>query len=181
VFTMDGKRLLSGSRDRAMKLINAENGQLIDDINKLLEPVICFSRHPKQDLIAYGGELGNTRIYRISDNQGRTAANNDVNLVREFERQPAPIYSVAFSPDGELLAVGGTSGDVRIYKTADGSRTATLKGHTGAVFAIQWHPSQPRVITAGFDGKVRIFNPATGELQKEFVPVQIEDSRIAAK
>src|SRR5439155_11370154 len=40
-FTLDGKRLLSGSRDRAMKLINVANGQFIDDINKLLESVLC--------------------------------------------------------------------------------------------------------------------------------------------
>jgi len=52
-FTVDGKRLLSGSRDRAMKLINVGNGQFIDDINKLLENVLCMARHPTQDLVAY--------------------------------------------------------------------------------------------------------------------------------
>ena len=181
VFTLDGKRLLSGGRDRAMKLINVESGQFIDDINKLLEPVVCFSRHPKQDLIAYGGALGNTRVYKISDNQQRTAANNDNNLVKEFERQAAPIYSIAYSPDGGRLAVGSIGGDVRIYQTSDAARTATLNGHAGAVFSINWHPAAPEIFTAGFDGKVRVFNPENGELLREFIPVPIEESKVAAK
>ena len=106
-FTKDGKRLMSGSRDKAMKLIDATNGQLIDDVNKLLEPILCFARNPKEDIVAYGGSLGITRIYKMSDNQQRTAANNDVNMLKVFERQPGPIRSVAYSPDGTLVAVGG--------------------------------------------------------------------------
>ena len=180
-FTVDGKRVLSGSRDSAMKLINVENGQFIDDINKLLEPVLCFSRHPKEDQIAYGGELGNARIYKISDNQGRTAANNDKNLVKELERQPGPVYSIAFSPDGNQVAVGSTASEVKIYKT-DGSPVATLKGHEGAVFTIAWHPVKPVIFTAGYEGKVRMFNSTNGEPVKTFVPFPIDETKsVAAK
>ena len=42
-WTLDGKRILSGSRDKAMKLIDASNGQFIDDVNKLLEGVTTLS------------------------------------------------------------------------------------------------------------------------------------------
>lgn len=180
-FTADGKRLLSGSRDRAMKLIDIGNGQLIDDINKLIEPVQCFSRHPKLDQVAYGGELGNARIYKISDNQGRTAANNDNNLVKEFERQPGPVYSIAFSPDGNQVAVGSVGSEVRIYK-AEGPLAATLKEHEGAIFAIAWHPTRAEILTAGYEGKIRVFDPSTGKLIKSFVPFPIEKSdHVAAR
>jgi WD40 repeat protein len=60
-FTVDGTRLLTGSRDRAMKLINVANGQFIDDINKLLEGV-CIARHPKEDIVAYGGDWGRREL-----------------------------------------------------------------------------------------------------------------------
>ncbi|HXG46102.1 MAG TPA: c-type cytochrome domain-containing protein [Methylomirabilota bacterium] len=173
-FTTNGARLLSGSRDRAMKLIDAATGQFIDDINKLLEPVQCFARHPRADLVAYGGEMGGTRIYRISDNQGRTAANNDVNLVKELERLPGPVCAVAFSPDGETLAIGGMAPEVRLHAAKDGQRKATLKGHEGAIFALTFHPASNWVATAGFDGSIRIYETDKGELVSRFssVPVQ---------
>jgi WD40 repeat protein len=173
-WTMDGKRLLTGSRDRAVKLIDAASGQFIDDINKLLEGVMCFSRHPKEDVIAYGGELGTARIYKISDNQGRTAANNDVNLVREFERLPGPVQTIAYSPDGQTLAVGGAGAEVRLFKVKDGQRATTLKGHEGAIFTVAFHPKQNHIATGGFDGKVRIYEAAKGELMKAFVPVPLK-------
>ena len=179
-FTVDGKRLLSGSRDRAMKLINVANGQFIDDINKLLENVLCMARHPKEDIVAYGGDLGTPRIYKISDNQGRTAANNDVNLVREFERQPGPVCSIAYSPDGNSIAVGNVDGEVRIYKTSDGSRLATLKENHGAVFALKFHPTKNQLVTGGYDGKVRIFEVPEGKLVTAFNPVPIKDVGNAA-
>jgi len=128
-FTVNGKRLLSGSRDKAMKLIDASNGQFIDDINKLLEGVSCFARHPKEDVVAYGGDLGTTRIYKISDNQGRTAANADVNLVKELERLPGPVHAISYSADGNMLAVGGVSGEIRLFNSKDGKKLSTLKGH----------------------------------------------------
>ncbi len=173
-WTSDGKRLLSGSRDRAMKLINVADGQFIDDINKLLEPVVCMARHPKEDWAAYGGAEGGVRIYRMKENQERTAGNNDVNLVREFERQTGPVQSVAFSPDGSLLAVGGTGGEVRLYKTADGARASTLGDLGGAVFALAFTPDGKRLFTGGFDGLVRVFDPANGHLQAVFTPVPMD-------
>ena len=157
-----------------MKLIDASNGQFIDDINKLLEGVLCFARHPKDDLVVYGGDLGVTRIYKIAENQGRTAANNDVNLKKEFERLPGPVHAVAYSPDGDAIAVGGVSSEVRLYNVKDAKRSATLKGHEGAIFAINFHPQTNQIVTAGFDGKVRIYDSTSGQLIKAFVPVPIK-------
>lgn len=177
-WTVDGKRILSGSRDRAMKLIDAANGQFIDDVNKLLEGVLCFARHPKEDIIAYGGDMGVTRTYRMAENQGRTAANNDSNLQKEFERMPGPVQAIAYSPDGGLLAVGatgagGAGGEARLFQAKDGKRVAVLKGHDGAVFALAFHPTTNWVLTAGFEGRVRVFETSKGALVDSFLPVPV--------
>jgi WD40 repeat protein len=180
-FTVDGKRVLSGSRDRAMKLISAANAQFIDDINKLLENVICFARHPKEDIVTYGGDQGSVRTYKMQENQGRTAANNDVNLVREYERQPAAVHAVCYSPDAALLAVGGASDEIRIYKTSDGSRAGTAKGFSGAIFALTAHPSKPLLAAGGFDGKVHIYTLPNGGETNSFMPFRIKNKAVAAR
>ena len=172
-WTTNGQRILSGSRDRAMKLIDAKTGQFIDDINKLLEGVLCFARHPKEDLVAYGGDLGVTRIYKISENQGRTAANNDSNLTKEFERMPGAVQAIAYAPDGGTVCVGSVGGEARIFNTTDRKRVASLKGHEGAIFAIAYNPSTNQVVTGGYDGRLRVFETGKGELVRSFVPVPL--------
>ena len=173
-WTMDGKRILSGSRDKAMKLIDASNGQFIDDINKLLEGVVCFARHPKEDVVVYGGDMGVTRAYKMAENQGRTAANNDSNLQKEFERMPGPVQAIAYSPDGTNICVGGVGGEARVFNVGDKKRVATLKGHDGAIFAIAYQPGTNHVVTGGFDGRLRVFEAAKGEMVRSFVPVPLK-------
>ena len=173
-WTTNGQRILSGSRDKAMKLIDAANGQFIDDINKLLEGVVCFARHPKDDIVAYGGDMGVSRTYKIAENQGRTAANNDSNLQKEFERMPGPVQAIAYGPDGTNICVGSIGGEARIFNTTDKKRVATLKGHDGAIFAIAFHPATNQVVTGGFEGRLRVFETAKGELVRTFVPVPLK-------
>lgn len=179
-FSVDGKRVLSGSRDRAMKLVNAANAQLIDDINKLLEPVICMSRHPKEDVIAYGGDMGGVRTYRMQENQGRTAANNDVNLVREYERQSGAVHAICYTPDGAHLAVGGAADEIHIYKTADGARVGIGKGFIGAIFALSAHPSKPLLAAGGFDGKIHVYTVPDGKETNSFTPFPIRAKPVAS-
>ncbi len=172
-FTIDGKRVLTGSRDMAMKLSEIETKRFIDDVNNPLDTVSDMARHPKQDMVVYGGKLGTVRIYKISDNQNRTAARNDTNLIRLFERQPGAVLAVAYAPEGDSIAVAGEMSEVRLYKTADGARLATLPGHGGAVYALAYRPDGKAIATSGFDGIIRIFELPSGNLIKSFDAVPV--------
>jgi hypothetical protein len=172
-FTHDGKQLVSAGRDKALKLIDLESGRFIDDINNPLEGCISLAIHPKEEQILYGGELGTARLYRISDNQGRTAGRNDTNLLKTFERQPGPVSAVAFSPDGNSVALGSV-GKVRVYATSEPDKAAlTLSGIVGPVYAIAYRPDGSTLAVGGADGFVHVYNAKNGNLRKQFVPVPI--------
>jgi WD40 repeat protein len=202
-FTVDGKQLVSGGRDKALKLIDGEAGRFIDDINNPVEQVLCMARHPKEDKVLYGGDLGGARMYKISDNQGRTAGRIDTNLIVNFERQPGPVNAVAFSPDGGRVALAST-GEVRVYdggnapagksaptpvrgakpakpakRPMPGQTVSTaqleLGGFGGAVFAVAWKADGATIAAAGADGQVRLFDAKSGEQVSAFVPVPIDD------
>jgi WD40 repeat protein len=179
LFTVDGKRLLSCGRDQAMKLSSVANGQFIDDVNNPLEPIVCFARHPKEDLVVYGGAMGTVRIYKISDNQTRTAGRNDTNQVKELERQPASVHAIAWSADGARIAVGSEN-EARVYDAKSGSRVAVLAGHEGGIFSVAFSPDGTRVATGGYDGVVRLFDVPSGKLKGAFVPVPISTARQTA-
>ncbi|MDB5303652.1 MAG: Planctomycete cytochrome, partial [Phycisphaerales bacterium] len=171
-FTLDGKQLVSAGRDKAMKLIEVDGGRFVDDINNPLEACISLARHPTQEQILYGGDLGGARLYKISDNQGRTSGRNDTNVLRTFEKQPAPVTAVAFSPDGNAVALGSIN-DVNVYSAGDGKKLFTLSGNQGPIYAISWKPDGSTIATAGYDGSIRLFDAKNGNLVKQFLSVPL--------
>jgi hypothetical protein len=172
-FTHDGKQLVSCGRDKEMKLIDLETGRFVDDINNPVEACISLAIHPKEEQILYGGDLGSARLYRISDNQGRTAGRNDTNLIQNFPGQRGPVTAVAFSPDGANVALGSV-GEVRIYAATNGAKPlATLSGINGPVYALSYKPDGSMIAVGGSDGAVRLYDPKSGSMVKQFVPVPL--------
>ena len=51
------------------------------------------------------------------------------------------VYSVAFSPDGKILATGSNDGTVRLWDVATRRQIGSpLTGHTGAVYSVAFSP-----------------------------------------
>jgi WD40 repeat protein len=96
---------------------------------------------------------------------------------------PGRIYAGCFNADGSLLAVGSSldgRGEVRVYQVGDGKRVSTCGGQHGAVYAVRFHPDGKQVASAGFDGIVRLNDPQTGKLIKEFSPIPTAAKVVAA-
>jgi serine/threonine protein kinase/WD40 repeat protein/tetratricopeptide (TPR) repeat protein len=75
----------------------------------------------------------------------------------------------AWSPDGHTLAVTeGDGGRVNLYAYDPASRgvrlTRTLQGPDNGGAAVHFNPAGDRVVTRGWDGRVHMFDPATGRL-----------------
>src|SRR6185436_493581 len=69
--------------------------------------------------------------------------------------------------------------------TADGADKGTVAGHVGAVASLAFHPTEPRVVSAGADGTVRIWRlpsvspPWQGHTQPVSVLATSKDGKTA--
>jgi WD40 repeat protein len=69
---------------------------------------------------------------------------------------------VALSGDSRLAASGGDDGTVRLWETEGGRLVATLRGHTGEVFAVALSEDGRLLASGGDDGTVRLRSTTTG-------------------
>ena len=72
------------------------------------------------------------------------------------------IYSIAWSPDGKLLASGSYDRMVKLWDVATGRELFNLQDHIDAVFAVAFSPDGKRLASASQDRTVKIWNVATG-------------------
>jgi WD40 repeat protein len=103
----------------------------------------------------------------------------DYNLLRTFPAIGAPIYAIAFSKDGSLVACGGRGSEVVVFKTIDGSKVASIKGFEGSVHSLSFHPKTGELVVSGFDGKIYFYGMPDGKLAKSFVPVPMGKQQAA--
>ena len=199
VFSKDSSYLVSISRDRSVKLTEVATQRFIDNITsitpgELKGGLMAVARNPQKsdqkvkstaagtdmsekwyDELLIGGADGVPRLYKMHRTQKRVIG-DDFNKIREYPAMPGRIHSVCFNPEGTLFAAASSldgKGEVRVYQTADGKLVSKLQGEPGAVYTLAFRPDGRQVASGGFDGVVRLSDPATGQVLKEFVPVPL--------
>ncbi len=72
--------------------------------------------------------------------------------------------AVAFSPDGQWLAVEGTENALVLVRTSDGQAVRHLPGHTGAIRGLAFTPDSQTLLSVSDDQTVRQWRVADGSL-----------------
>lgn len=73
------------------------------------------------------------------------------------------IMSVAFSPDGKILATGDGNGEIRLWQVVDGKQLFACKSHTDLIKSVAFSPDGEMIATASHDKTVRLWDVRTGQ------------------
>ncbi|MCR9252492.1 MAG: hypothetical protein NXI20_18870 [bacterium] len=78
-------------------------------------------------------------------------------ITEEFEGSYA-INALAISPDGKMLAVGREKGDAVLWDMEKEKVLRVISGHQSAITDLDFHPTQPLLLTSSRDGTARIWD-----------------------
>lgn len=84
--------------------------------------------------------------------------------VRQITIDRKSTRSVKYSPNGTILAIGGSDALLQLVNAADGKLIRELKGHQNWVNALAFLPDGKTLASGSWDGTVKFWNVADGSL-----------------
>jgi WD40 repeat protein len=82
---------------------------------------------------------------------------------RVLEGHKAPVYSIAFSPDGKHIVSGSNDHTVRVWNAVTFEHLAQLDGHENWVSSVAFSPDSKHIVSGSYDRTVRVWNTVTFE------------------
>jgi WD40 repeat protein len=157
-FSPDGRLLATAEKGGRVQVLDWQTAQVLTNFTTppRFSTFLAFSPDGRQ--LAIGGS-GPTRLFDL-----RTGT------TLPLQRQPgASVVELAFSPSGDLLAVGYAwqQGILLLCDTRTGATRWELTNHTATVTGLVFTPDGQRLASASEDGTIRVWNLADGtELQR---------------
>ena len=148
----DGKQLLTASADRTIRLWRTSDGKPMNQV-ELAFGVDSASFSPDGELIV-------TSAYRTVSLWDATL-NSAPNHFRGADRQQ---YSALFSPLSSSVLLRFAGSDAAILDVRGSKQYVELRGHSSTVRAADFSPDGQIVATTDFQGKLRLWEAATGRL-----------------
>jgi WD40 repeat protein len=167
-FSPDGKRILSGSNDKTIKLWDIATGHLI----RTFETHACggvssaeFS--PDGTRVLSGGygsftESGTSACPGSRDENVKLWDAATGQLLRSFDNDSGWVYSAAFSPNGAYVL--SYSESLKLWDTNTGQLLRTFSGRSPIAFS----RDGARLLSGGADNAIRLWEVATGELLRTY-------------
>jgi WD40 repeat protein/serine/threonine protein kinase len=168
-FSRDGERIAGAGLDstvRVWKLTARESGIVADHGSG--RKVGAISADGRR--VASAGGDGAVRVTTLRDRTGsgssaggaRSGANAPEAETVTLPGEATAVNSLAFSPDGERLAVGYADGTARIVRLSGGA-AVVINGHKSPIQKLAFSPDGKLLVSGGKDGAVRVADSATGE------------------
>lgn len=202
VLSPDGKLLASVSDDMVCRLWEARSGKPLHELRGHEPrtphhfPSMLFTAGFSADgkLLATADKVGHVAIWDVAS--GKRIGTVEAPEMYTWDPRArlhsiGGIRSVAFSPDGKWLAVGGINqignidhlgslARVEVFEWATGKRLHEFKGDTykGLVERLVFHPREPWLLAAGGDhgGFIKFFDLNTGKIIKQDkAPMHVHD------
>jgi WD40 repeat protein len=151
-FSPDGKRIVSGSWDKTLRLWNSETGSELGILTGHTSYVNTCAFSPDGKMIISGCDDNSLKIWD-ADTQKEL-----LTLTGHTDK----VFVCAFSPNGEMIVSGSADKTLKMWDVKTGKELTTTAGHTGEVTAFAFAPDGKTIVTGSQDKTLKSWDTASG-------------------
>jgi len=147
-FSPDGKKIVSASVDRTIKLWNAETGEEIKTLKGHKNLILSVNFSPDGKKIVSGSADRTIKLWNAETGEGLKTLTGHTDWVN----------SVTFSPDGKTIVSASSDKTIKLWNAETGEEPKTLKGHTRRVNSVTFSPDGKTIASASRDETIKLWN-----------------------
>jgi WD40 repeat protein len=140
------------------------DGQVVIWNGRDAAPAFTFRAHTAR-VLAVGSNEDGTQVWSLAEDGSLAATPVSAGAKSRSKRLALGaqhVRAAAFSADGSMLATGGELGEIRLFSTASGTLTRTLRGHRTELQSIAVRPGSMMVASASAEADLRLWDGASG-------------------
>jgi serine/threonine-protein kinase len=149
-FSRDGQSLIAGGPSPSITVWDVARDQVSKVVNVGPVGVQCLAYGPQGKSWAAGCADG--WVHLFGNSRGR------------LDHKLSSVNSLAWSPDGELLATVTHKGDLHVWQVERREERYVVSAHDGHAMAVAWSPDGRWLASSGFDKIVRLAEASTGKM-----------------
>ncbi len=154
-FSPDGKRIVSASADKTIRIWNVDNGMQMGLFAGHTDRVNSASFSPDGKRIVSSSYDATIRIWDIETGQ---------QIGKPLKGHTSSVNSASFSPDGKLIVSASSDNTIRIWNAKTGQQIGKpLEGHTSGVLSASYSPDGKLIVSASEDKTIRIWDTESGQ------------------
>ncbi|MBI4615356.1 MAG: DUF4062 domain-containing protein [Planctomycetes bacterium] len=151
-YSPDGRRVVSASFDKTLKVWDAQTGQELATLAGHWNWVSACAYSPDGRRVVSASGDKRLKVWDAESGRGLTT----------FAGHSDRVIACAYSPDGRRVASGSQDKTLKLWDADTGRELATLAGHSDEVEACAYSPDGRRVVSGSRDKTLKVSDAETG-------------------